>query len=248
MEEYYWPLTTFGARGNPAFRCDNRCYFYKRHLDHLRDFAGKRILNVACGTGELSLYLAHCGCDVVSFDFSPKTAEYARELARINGFADRIHVDEMDIRKMTYPDNSFDVVTGEFALHHIIKYENCFENIYRVLKPGGVALFFENFEFDPLVRLLRPINWYLKGYVGEYSLQQADLDYAALVFDEIVMSDHAVFYTYSRFFGTPSPFNRWVARTLKGVDDFILPRVPFLKRFYSLAYMELYKLASRIKL
>lgn len=243
MEEYYWPLTTFGERGDPRFRCNNKYAFYKRHLDQLREFAGKRVLNVACGTGELSLYLAHIGCEVVSFDFSPKSVDYAREMARINNLSHRIQVDEMDIRHLSYPDNSFDVVTGEAALHHLIKYENCFENMYRVLKPGGVALFFENFEFDPLIRLMRPINWYFKGYVGEYSLKHADIDYARRVFDEVVISDHAVFYTYSRFFATPNAFNRRVARSLKKLDDIVLPRLPFLKRFYSLAYMQLKKKA-----
>jgi ubiquinone/menaquinone biosynthesis C-methylase UbiE len=241
MEQYYWPLTTFGERGDPSFRCNNRYHLYKRHLDHLMSFKGKRVLNVACGTGELSLFLAHCGCDVVAFDFSPKSVEYAREMARINGFADKIQIDVMDIRNITYPENSFDVVTGEAALHHVIKYDNCFENMYRVLKPGGVALFFENFVFDPMVRLMRPINWYFKGYVGEYSLGREDIEYAKRVFDEVRITDHAVFYTYARFFYTPSKLNRFVARTLKQVDNAVLPTLPFLKRFYSLAYMELHK-------
>jgi len=241
MEEYYWPLTTFGAKGNPAFRCNNRYALYKRHLDHLKEFAGKRVLNVACGTGELSLYLAHIGCEVVSFDFSPKSVEYAKEMARINGYDDRIQVDEMDIRDLTYPDESFDVVTGEAALHHVIKYDNCFENMYRVLKPGGVALFTENFEFDPLIRLMRPINWYLKGYVGEYSLKRSDIEYAQRVFDEVDVTDRAVLYTYARFFYTPSPFNRFMARTLKRADDIVLPVLPFLKRFFSLAYLQMHK-------
>ena len=243
MEEYYWPLTTFGERGNPAFRCNNRYAFYRRHLDHLKTFAGKRVLNVACGTGELNLFLASCGCDVVAFDFSPKSVEYAREMARINGLSDKIQVDEMDIRHLSYEDSSFDVVTGEAALHHVIKYDNCFEQMYRVLKPGGVALFVENFEFDPLIRLLRPINWYLKGYVGEYSLQKSDLEYARRIFDDVVISDQAFFYTYARFFYTPSPLNRTVARTLKRIDDAVLPVLPFLKHFYSLAYMQLHKAA-----
>lgn len=241
MEEYYLPLTTFGERGNPSFRCTNRYHFYKRHLDHLLEFRGKRVLNVACGTGELSLFLASNGIDVVSFDFSPKSVAYAREMAHINGLEDRIQIDEKDIRFLDYEENSFDVVTGEAALHHIIKYENCFENIYRVLKPGGIAVFVENFNHDPLIRLMRPINWYLKGYVGEYSLSYKDIEYAESVFDRVEVTDKSVFYTYSRFFGKPSARNRKVARFLKRFDDFILPKVPMLERYFTLGYLILHK-------
>lgn len=241
MQDYYRPRATFCAEGTPGAWGDNRFFFYKRHLDHLREFAGRRVLNAACGSGELSLYLAHCGMRVTAFDFSPAMVEYARELARVNRMDDRIVVDRKDVRELDYEEGTFDVVTGEAALHHLIKYDSCLQNLYRVLKPGGVALFWENFSFDPIIRLLRPINWRLKGWVGEHSLGKADLERAAAVFDRVDVSDHAVFYTYSRFFSTPSARHRWIARALKSVDDALLPRVPALKRFYSLAYLQMHK-------
>ena len=246
IQDYYLPLTTFGAEGTRGVRGDNKVYFYKRHLDHLREFQGKKVLNVACGVGDLSLYLAHIGCEVTAFDFSPASVEYARESARVNGFADRIQTDLMDIRELDYPSDTFDLVTGEAALHHVIKYENCFENLYRVLKPGGVAVFVENFVFDPLIRLMRPVNWLLKGYVGEYSLRKEDLEYAASVFDRVELTDQAVFYTYSRFFYRPTPLNRRVAALLKQMDDAVLTVAPFMKRFHSLAYLQLHKTRSSI--
>ena len=128
-------------------------------------------------------------------------------------------------------------------MHHLIKYENCLENLYRVLKPGGVAVFIENFTFDPLIRLIRPVNWLIKGHEGEHSLGAEDLLYARRIFDDVGISDHAVFYTYSRLFAKPTPFNRKVARFLKRMDDMLLPVFPFLKRFHSLAFLELRKRA-----
>jgi len=241
MAEYYWPRVTFGEKGHRMDIGDNRYLFYRRHLDHLKEFSGKHVLNVACGPGRLSLYLAHQGMTVAAFDISPASVQYAREFAEINGYGDAIDVQVMDIRSLTYPDDAFDVVTGEAALHHLIKYEGCLENMYRVLKPGGVALFWESFDFDPLIRFLRPINWRRRGYVGEYMLGASDLHHAREVFDEVLISDQSVFYTYSRFFRKPTPLNRRVARLLKRVDDMLLPRLPFLMRHYSLAYMQMKK-------
>jgi ubiquinone/menaquinone biosynthesis C-methylase UbiE len=162
-------------------------------------------------------------------------------MARLNGYAERIRVDCQDIRRLEYEDESFDLITGEDALHHLIKYENCLENMNRVLKTVGVAIFIENFAFDPLIRLMRPINWWIKGHEGEHSLGTEDLRYARSVFADVRTSDHAVFYTYSRFFAKSNLFNRKVARFLKGMDEALLPAFPVLKRFHSLAFLELRK-------
>ena len=185
--------------------------------------------------------MASKGVNVVAFDFSPESVRVAREMARINGFEDRIQVDLMDVRDLEYPDDSFDLVTGEHALHHLIKFDGSLENLYRVLKPGSRAFFWENVTFDPLIRLLRPINWAVKGYVGEHSLGKEDLAYIDRVFDSYRLSHHSVFSTYSRLLQRPNAICRKTTRMLRGLDDFLLPRIPFLKRFYSLAFLEMRK-------
>lgn len=240
LHEYYLPLTTFAREGNPA-RIDNRPFYYKTHFDLLEKYKGKTVLNVACGIGELSLLMAHMGINVVAFDFSPASVEAARQMAEINGYGDRIRIDEMDVRDLQYEPDSFDLITGEHALHHLIKYENSLENLYRVLKPAGTALFWENFAFDPIIRILRPLNWRLKGYVGEHSLDARDLEYIDRTFDAYTLSRESVFYTYSRFFRRPNRFCRAVGRHLKSLDDRLLLRFPALKKYYSLAFLEMHK-------
>ena len=109
-----------------------------------------------------------------------------------------------------------------------------------VAGPGG-DIAAGNFAFDPLIRLMRPINWWIKGPEGEHSLGTEDLRCARSVFADVRTSDHAVFYTYSRFFAKPTLFNRKVARFLKGMGQALLPAFPVLKRFHSLAFLELRK-------
>jgi ubiquinone/menaquinone biosynthesis C-methylase UbiE len=142
---------------------------------------------------------------------------------------------------LTYESDSFDIITGEAALHHIIKYQDSLENLYRVLKPGGKAFFFEAFAFNPLINLLRNIKIRFKKYKGEHFLGSADIHYMESVFDSVIISDKSVLYTFSRFFKKPCSFNRKFSIIVKQLDNFVLPRFPCLNRYYSLAYLEMMK-------
>jgi SAM-dependent methyltransferase/glycosyltransferase involved in cell wall biosynthesis len=240
IEEYHEPLVSFGERGR-GWRGNNRWFYYQRHHAELRRHRGKRVLNAACGIGELSLFMAHEGLDVVAFDFSPESVAAARELAALHGLSDRIRVDLADVRDLPYADDSFDLVTGEDSLHHLIKWRGSVESIERVLKPGGKVMFCENFAFDPLISLLRPLNWWWQGYVEEHSLGADDLASLRRVFSDVTISDRSFFYTYSRLVAKPTPLNRRVSRALRAIDAALMPRSSWLRSHYSLAVIEMRK-------
>jgi len=129
----------------------------------------------------------------------------------------------------------------EDSLHHLIKWEGSLESIERVLKPGAKAMFCENFARDPIMRMLRPLNWWVKGYVGEHSLDEADLARLREVFGEVKITDRSFFYTYSRLLAKATPRNRKLSRFLRAVDEKWLPRSRWLRSHYSLAILELIK-------
>src|SRR5688572_20805237 len=113
LADYHDPLTTFGEVGTPG-RGNTRWYYYQLHHAELAQYRGSRVLHVACGFGELALYMAHLGVrEVVAFDFSPQSVQLARELVRLNGYEDRVRVDLADICNLPYADESFDFITGE---------------------------------------------------------------------------------------------------------------------------------------
>jgi ubiquinone/menaquinone biosynthesis C-methylase UbiE len=240
LADYHLPVATFGAEGNPR-KGNHRWWYYALHHQRLAQFAGKRVLHVACGFGELALYMAHLGLEVVAFDFSPTSVEFAREMVRLNGLEDRITVDCHDVRTIPYAEESFDLVTGEDALHHIIKYEGSLEPLYRVLKRGGSALFCDNFAFDPIVQFLRPINWRYQEFANEHSLGEQDLEYLRRVFDQVRVLHPSYFYTWGRLMTRPGRLARAFSRSLRRIDELLLPRLPILRRHYSLAMLELLK-------
>ena len=65
---------------------------------------------------------------------------------------------QMDAHRLDFEDNSFDVVFGFGILHHL-DYEMALDEIHRVLRPGGVMIFNEPLDVNPvgvLVRMATP--------------------------------------------------------------------------------------------
>lgn len=99
------------------------------------NLAGKKVLIPGCGFGEDLLRLAELGADVSGFDLSPDILEITRQRVKRFGRG-TIAIDQMPCEKLTYSDNSFDVVIFIDILHHVDIPASMAE-IKRVLKPGG---------------------------------------------------------------------------------------------------------------
>jgi 2-polyprenyl-3-methyl-5-hydroxy-6-metoxy-1,4-benzoquinol methylase len=114
-----------------------------RHLESiLGDVRGKTILDYGCGSGWLSSYFAMKGATVLGFDISGKLVELAAKRAEANGVSERAAFKKMIAEKLEYKDETFDFIIGISILHHISLEEGSRE-LFRVLKPGGKALFIE---------------------------------------------------------------------------------------------------------
>src|SRR5438094_3119807 len=70
--------------------------------------AGTRLLDVACGAGQLSLPAARKGIQVTGLDLAANLVQQTRAKAAVEGL--RIEVDEGDAESLPYPDASLDFV------------------------------------------------------------------------------------------------------------------------------------------
>lgn len=100
-----------------------------------------QILDVGCGIGGSSIYLAQkFEANVVGITLSPVQATRAAERAQEAGLASHVQFQVADALEMPFPDNSFDLVWSMESGEHMPDKEKFLQECYRVLKVGGTFL------------------------------------------------------------------------------------------------------------
>jgi SAM-dependent methyltransferase len=100
---------------------------------------GERLLDVACGTGAVTLRAAQAvgpGGQVIGLDLSPEALAVARSVNGQNGGA-TIEWREGTADSLPFADGSFDVVTCQFGAMFFPDRVAAFQEMRRVLAPGG---------------------------------------------------------------------------------------------------------------
>jgi SAM-dependent methyltransferase len=111
--------------------------FLKSHAHLLRQ--GQKALAIADGEGRNGVFLAECGLDVLSIDFSPNAIAKAKALAAERGV--KLDVELADIFTWRWPPAAFDVVVGIFfQFASPDQRTRLFADIKKTLKPGGLLL------------------------------------------------------------------------------------------------------------
>lgn len=120
--------------------------FFGRVATEVAELAPQaRVLEVGSGPGRLAARLAELapGVQITGVDISPEMVERANSLAANSGVAERVEFRAGDVASLPFPDASFDAVVSTFSLHHWQRPAKGLEEIYRVLRPGGVARIYD---------------------------------------------------------------------------------------------------------
>jgi SAM-dependent methyltransferase len=116
--------------------------------------AGKDVLEYGCGTGGVvDLKLGAIAKSVIGIDIS----DVAIAKMNANNQAQNVSYQVMDASNLTLPENTFDLVFGSGIVHHLDTRQSA-QEVSRVLRPGGNAVFAEPTGSNPLINLYRKMT------------------------------------------------------------------------------------------
>lgn len=110
---------------------------------------GSRLLDVACGAGQIAIPAARAGVLVTGVDIATNSLEQARVRAAAEGLS--VPFDEGDAEALPYPDASFDTVVSLVGAMFAPRPERVAAELVRVTRPGGRIIM---------------VNWTPTGFVG----------------------------------------------------------------------------------
>lgn len=106
---------------------------------------GSKALDICCGTADWTIAMAEAvGAkgEVIGLDFSKNMLKIGEEKVKAQNLKQvtLVHGNAMEL---PFPDNSFDYVTIGFGLRNVPDYLQVLKEMYRVVKPGGIAVCLE---------------------------------------------------------------------------------------------------------
>ncbi len=119
--------------------------------------AGPPVVDLACGTGDLTLALAERfpTTRVLGIDISAEMLELARNRTGRNGISNATY-QLGDMHELPFESSSVSLVTGGYALRNAPHLRTALREIHRVLIPGGQAAFLEfSTSSRPLLRAVQ---------------------------------------------------------------------------------------------
>lgn len=114
---------------------------WKRKLVDQLPAGATRCLDLACGTGDLTLLVKarYPQAQVTGLDLTPAMID----LARTRRGAGDIEFVVGDMAATSWPESSADIITGGYALRNAPSLDRAIYEVHRVLRPGGTAAFLE---------------------------------------------------------------------------------------------------------
>ncbi|NVM38586.1 MAG: class I SAM-dependent methyltransferase [Candidatus Lokiarchaeota archaeon] len=119
---------------------------YRKVLSQLNVFNLKNsFVDVGCGSGNLIVQVAkkYPNLDLIGVDLSSEILELAKKKAVENNVNEKIVFKIGSVENLPFPDKSVEFIITTLSLHHWEDPKQAFEEIFRVLKDGGVLLIFD---------------------------------------------------------------------------------------------------------
>lgn len=104
------------------------------------DLSGKRVFDLGCGAGGITLYIARTfePAQITGFDVELPVIDRARHAVEAAHLTDQVSFVQAPPGPLPFANGSFDMVFSKDALVHVADKQAIFSEIFRVLAPGGM--------------------------------------------------------------------------------------------------------------
>ncbi len=209
--------------------------FDLRYLDVINERSqGKKVLEIGCGPNINTPHWVDSAAECHGIDLSEVAIEQAWQ--RLGKRHKKVHLAVMNAESMDYEDDYFDVVCGKGIIHHL-NTASAYQELARVLKPGGVAVFIEPLGHNPFINLYRRLTPKMRSE-DEHPLLISDIKMASDWFDSVsaeyqhISSILSVFLPGDRLKSASFSF-------LNAVDKGLMRVIPALEQYSWLVLMKL---------
>lgn len=127
---------------------------------YLKSLKNKKVLDLGCGQGDLAMYMAKKGADVIGIDYSRDAINLANKKLKYK-IAGKISFKRTKINNLNFPASSFDLITCIDVFEHISKkeLEQVMAKIRKLLRAGGRLV--AHTEANPIyLNILHPLYIY----------------------------------------------------------------------------------------
>ncbi len=202
---------------------------------YLGDLEQKTLLFYGCGTNwKRANEFYHSGCSVTMVDIANVSIEFIRKRIDEKNQGDRMFPLQMDCEELSFKPEIFDLVYGKAILHHL-DLEKSLREIFRVLKPGGKAVFIEPLGNNPILNFYRKLTPHLRTPY-EHPLGKEDFIIINQIFNNSISYKEFTLVTflgiglnYLRF---KIGLNRSSLEKYQKLDEFLLKKFPSLGWYY----------------
>ncbi|MBU3915002.1 class I SAM-dependent methyltransferase [bacterium] len=132
------------------------------------------VLEVGVGTGKNLPYYSD-KVNLIGVDFSSGMLEKAQQQLATLTLSD-VELLEMDAQDLKFDENSFDTTISTFVFCTVPDPLRGLKNVYRVLKPGGKAIFIEHMKTDywPVNLFLKLMNFFSIRMLGTSMIRETE--------------------------------------------------------------------------
>ncbi len=160
--------------------------YLQRYFDFCDIRSYDKVLDVACGPGEFTIFIAKEVSKARGIDISDKEIEIAKELMRKFGL-DNVGFDCSDVEKLPYAEGSYSVVLCKSAFHHFVNPGMIFNEMIRCCKTEGkisiqdIVAYEDNYvndffeTFDKLVDISHNKTLYKREFNNLYIENSIDI-------------------------------------------------------------------------